>query len=130
MKAPKLTLYVLSQKIGMCHFGHHMPIPDWAKNINFCSVTRTQDELSIICNQDEVPSDVPMFEKDWRLLKVEGPLGFSVLTGIVSSLSKPLADEEISILYIATYDTDYVLVEDKNLKKAVKILSKFCDIKE
>ena len=70
-----------------------------------------------------------MAEKDWRAFKVEGPLGFT-LTGIISSLSQPLAEAEISIFYISTYETDYLLVEEKNLEKAKKILSTFCDIKE
>ena len=66
-------------------------------------------------------------EKDWRVLKVEGPLGF-VMTGIVASLAEPLAQAKISIFYISTYETDYLMVEEKNLQKAKKILGKFCNI--
>jgi len=69
-----------------------------------------------------------MAEKNWRAFKVKGPLGFS-LTGIVASLSKPLAEAQISILYISTYETDYLLVEEKNLQKTKEVLSEFCDIK-
>ena len=61
-------------------------------------------------------------------LKLRGPLGF-VSTGIVSSLSSPLAEAGISIFYIYTYETDHILVEDKNLEKAKKILGGFCDIR-
>jgi len=123
----KLTLSVLPEKLGICHFDKNSPIPDFAKNISFCSIARTKDELSIVCPQDKIPAGV-MFEKDWQAFKVEGPLGFS-LTGVVASLSKPLAEAEISIFYISTYETDYLLVEEKNLKRAKKILSKFCNIK-
>jgi hypothetical protein len=77
--------------------------------------------------QDKIPGGV-IFEKDWRAFKVKGPLGF-VLTGVVSSLSKPLADAKISILYVSTYETDYLFVEEKNLEKAKKILAKSCNIK-
>ena len=122
----KLTLSVLSEKLGLCHLSKNIPIPDWTKDISFCSMTRTPDELSIVCPQDKIPAGV-MAERDWRAFKVEGPLGF-VMTGIVSSLAKPLADEGISIFYISTYETDYLLVEDKNLEKAKEILGKFCNI--
>lgn len=121
----KLTLSILPEKLGICHFEKNSKIPEWAKNISFCSITRTEDELSIILPQDKIPGGV-LVEKNWRAFKVQGPLGFS-LTGIVSSLSKPLADAKISIFYISTYETDYLLVEEKNLEKAKKILDTFCD---
>ncbi|MBU0546723.1 ACT domain-containing protein [Patescibacteria group bacterium] len=123
----KLTLSILPEKFGICHFSENSPIPDWAKDIAFCSITRTTEELSIVCPQEKIPGGI-MAEKDWRIFKVQGPLGFT-LTGIVSSLSKPLAEAEISIFYISTYETDYVLVEEKNLEKAKEILSGFCEIK-
>lgn len=123
----KFTLSILSEKLGICHFEKNSQIPDWTKNISFCSITRTADELSIVCDQNKIPAGV-LFEGGWRAFKVEGPLGFTE-TGIVASLSKPLADGGISIFYISTYETDYLLLEDKNLSKAKEILSQFCEIK-
>ncbi len=123
----KLNLSVLPEKLGICHFEKNSKIPDWAKEISFCSVTRTVDELSIVADQDKIPAGV-LFEGEWRAFKVEGPLGFTE-TGIVASLSKPLADGGVSIFYISTYETDYLLVEDKNLAKAKEILTQFCEIK-
>jgi hypothetical protein len=129
MKQPiKFILSVLPAKFGICHFAKNSPIPAWAKDISFCSITRTPDELSIICPQEKIPAGI-LAEKNWRAFKVQGPLGFS-LTGIVSSLSKPLADAKISILYISTYETDYLLVEEKNLEGAKKILGEFCEIRD
>ena len=127
MPNKKLTLSILPEKLGICHFDEKSPIPEWAKSISFCSITRTKDELSVVCPQSKIPAGV-MFEKNRRAFKVEGPLGFS-LTGIVSSLSAPLAKAKISIFYISTYETDYLLVEEKNLNKAKKILGKICVIK-
>jgi len=124
----KLTLSILPEKLGICHLAKNNPIPDWVKNLSFCSITRTADELSITCPQEKIPGGI-MAEKDWRAFKIQGPLGFS-LTGIVASLSKPLAEAEISIFYISTYETDYLLVEEKNLDKAKKALSELCEIKE
>jgi len=128
MKIKKLTLSILPEKLGICHFDKNSEIPEWAKDINFCSITRTNDELSIVCPQTKIPAGV-LAERNWRAFKVKGPLGFS-LTGIVASLSRPLAKAKISILYISTYETDYLLVEEKNLGKAREILSTFCNIKE
>jgi len=124
----KLILSVLPEKLGICHFDKNSKIPDWAKNISFCSISRTPDELSIVCPQDKIPAGV-LAERNWRVFKVQGPLGF-VMTGIVASLAEPLAQAKISILYIDTYETSYLLVEDKNLQIAKKILSTFCTIKE
>lgn len=122
----KLILSILPEKLGVCHFEKNSEIPEWAKHINFCSITRTKDELSIVCPQDKIPAGV-LIEKDWRAFKVEGPLGFS-LTGVVASLADPLAKAKISILYISTYETDYLLAEEKNLEKVKEILENFCDI--
>ncbi len=124
----KLTLSVLPEKLGICHLSQKSVIPAWSEEgITFSSIARTEKELSIVCSQDKIPGGV-LFEKDWRAFRVEGPLGFASV-GVVSSLSTPLAKAKISIMYISTYETDYVLVEDKNLDKAVKVLGKFCNIK-
>jgi len=125
----KLALSILPDKIGICHLDKSSPIPDWAQgDSNFTSVTRTMNELSIILPQEKIPAGI-LAEMNWRIFKVQGPLGFS-LTGIVASLAKPLAEADISIFYVDTYETSYLLVEDKNLAKAKEILGKFCDIKE
>lgn len=127
MASKKLTLSILPEKFGICHFNKNSHIPAWATGkTSFTSITLTSDELSIICPQDKIPAGV-IFEKDWRAFKVKGPLGF-ILTGIVSSLSTPLAEAKISILYVSTYETDYLFVEDKNLVQAKEILGTICNI--
>lgn len=129
MKSKKLTLSILPEKLGICYLDKNTPLPDWAtEDSNFSSISKTKDELSIICPQDKIPGGV-LAEKNWRAFKVEGPLGFS-LPGIVASLSTPLAKAKISILYVSTYETDYLLVEGKKLNKAAKILGSFCNIKK
>ena len=129
MKIKKLTLSILPESLGICHLDEKSPVPAWAiGNISFSSITKTKDELSIVCPQDKIPAGV-LAEKNWRAFKIGGPLDLS-LTGIVASLSAPLAKAKISIFYISTYQTDYLLVEDKNFKKAKKILSGFCFLKE
>jgi len=124
----KFTLSILPERLGICHLDKNTLIPSWAQNSDFSFIAKTRDELSIISPEDKIPGGI-LVERGWRAFEVDGPLGF-ITTGIVSSLSKPLADAEISILYISTYETDYVLVEEKNLEKAIKILGKFCNIKK
>ncbi len=125
----KLTLAVLPEKLGICHLDKNTPIPSWAlEKTNFTSITRTMDELSITLPQDKILAGV-MAERDWRVFKLEGDVELSSI-GIISSLAKPLAEAGISIFNVSTYETNYVLVEEKNLGKAKKILATFCAIKE
>jgi len=129
MYTQRLTLSVLPERLGICHFDKNTPIPNWAlAGEGFSSIAKTNSELSVICAEGRIPGGV-LAERGWRAFKVEGPLGFES-TGIVSSLSTPLATAEISILYISTFESDYVLTEEKNLDKATEVLSQFCEIKQ
>ena len=125
----KLTLSILPEKLGICHFEKNSQIPEWALKGDFFSITRTDQELSIVYPQEKIPPGV-LFEKDWRAFRLEGIVEGIFAVGIIASLSKPLADNGISIFNISTYETNYLLVEEKNLERAKKILSTFCDIKK
>jgi len=128
MSKSKLSLSVLPETLAVCRLEKDAQIPSWATNNPvFFSITRTRDELSIVCDQSVVPEDIQNVEKNWRALKVEGPLDFS-LTGILASLAQPLAEAEISIFAISTFDTDYVLTKSENLEATVKVLGEFCTI--
>ena len=128
MTTPKFILSVLPEKLGICHFSEKSLIPAWAQDINFCSITRTKTELSIVCPQEDIPGGV-LVEKDWRAFRLDSDLGLESV-GVIAALSKPLADAGISIFNVSTYETNYVLIEDKNLEKAVKVLSEFCEIRQ
>jgi len=128
MKTKKLTLSILPEKLGICHFAVNSPIPDWASRGKFFSITRTDQELSIVYPQEKIPAGI-LFEKNWRAFKVESIVDGIYAVGIIASLSKPLAEAGISIFNISTYETNYLLVEEKHLAKAKKVLSKFCNIK-
>lgn len=121
MSEKTLTMKLLKERFGVCRLNENEPIPEWAKNSDFYSITKTLDELSIVCSQDSIPSNIKC-EKDWRTLKIEGPLDFSLI-GILSSISTILAQTGISIFAISTYDTDYILVKDKDISNAIKALS-------
>ena len=121
-----LKLSVMTIPLAVVRLDASCNIPFWGTEGDFFSITKTQEELSVVCSEDKVPENVKV-EKGWRCLKVEGPLDFG-LTGILASLAQPLAEAKISIFSISTFDTDYILVKKENLQKAIAILGKFCKI--
>lgn len=126
MQVGSLTLHILENRLAVCRLEPESPMPDWALHSPFFSLTKTEDEISIICNEDSVPEDAQT-EGGWRAFKVQGPLEFSQ-TGILSSLASPLAIADISIFALSTFETDYLLVKEDKLEKASEILCNFCRI--
>jgi hypothetical protein len=120
-KVTTLILAVMPNRFAICRLDDGAPIPHWALRGNFVSVTRTADELSVVCPQGDVPEGVQC-SRGWRCLRVEGPLDLS-LTGVLASLTAPLARAGISVFAISTFDTDYLLVQEKDLKEALVALS-------
>ena len=103
----------------MCRLTAESSVPDWAVG-PFVNVTFTPDELAIICPAEAVPGGVRA-ERDWRVLKLVGPFPFTAV-GVLASLATPLAEAGISLLSIATYDTDYFLVKSDVFDAAVAVL--------
>jgi len=118
-----LTLTVLPDRYAICRLDAKAPVPAWAGDGQFLSITRTSDELSIICLEVNIPVDAKCMA-GWRVLKCEGPLDFT-LTGVMASIADPLADAAIAIFPIATHDTDYVLVKEAQLEAAVNALTSY-----
>ncbi|MBU3214011.1 ACT domain-containing protein [Clostridium estertheticum] len=116
-----LTMKLLNEKFAVCRLNKNESMPKWVEGSSFYSITKTSDELSIVCSQDSIPRNIKC-EKDWRILKVEGPLDFSLI-GIISSISTILALKRISIFAVSTYDTDYILVKDKDIDNTILALS-------
>ncbi len=117
-----LKLSLLEGRLAVCRLDPGAEIPEWAIRDPFFSITRTVDELSVICPEQHVPPGVAR-EQGWRALKLEGPFDLESI-GILSAVAEPLADAEVSILAIATYDTDYVLIKESELERALVALSK------
>jgi uncharacterized protein len=103
-----MKLSLLPETFAVCRLDPEAPIPEWALFGPFYSISKTSEELSIVCEDVGVPSDVKA-ERDWRVFKVEGPLDFS-LTGVLASIANPLAEAGVSIFAVSTFDTDYVMV--------------------
>jgi len=119
--APKLTFIILRETFAICRLDRDAPIPDGVFQGNLYSVTRTKDELSIVCQQINVPKGI-VCNQGWSCLRIKGPLDLSS-TGITSSIAKTLEQKDISLFSISTYDTDYIMVKEKDLEKAVFALT-------
>ena len=114
----RLTL--LPDTFAVCRLEPQDAIPAWAMAGSFSSITRTTEELSIVCDQAVVPDGVRC-ERDWRCFKLAGPIPFTMV-GVLASLVTPLADAGISVFAISTFDTDYVLVKEAEYQTAVASL--------
>ncbi len=115
-----LTLSLLPDRYAICRLDPDAAVPAWAGAIGFISVTRTRDELSIVCPEANVPEGIKS-DRGWRCFKVEGPLDLS-LTGVLASLANPLADARINIFALSTFDTDYLLVKQERVLQAAEVL--------
>jgi len=87
------------------------PVPAWATQGEFTSITRTAEELSIVCQTNNLPKDDDPGPR-WICLKLEGPFAFAQ-TGVLLSFIEPLSSKGVPIFAISTYDTDYVLVQEE-----------------
>ena len=116
---PALTLRLLPGTFAVCRLPPEAPDPEWAKG-EFVSITRTRQEVSVVCEEKNVPEGV-VRQGDFACLVVAGPLDFA-LTGVMASLAGPLADAGISIFPLGTYDTDYVFVRRNETQRAIAAL--------
>jgi len=117
----ELNLLILKDKYAVCRFNNDVDIPEWIRDSDFYSVTRTQEELSIVCKQSDSITGESAIDTDWRIIKIQGPLDFSLI-GIIAEVSGILKSNGISIFTISTYDTDYILVKSQDLGKTVDSL--------
>jgi len=105
---------------AIVRFPPETTIPQWATIGGFTSITRTADELSVVCPIENLPTEVDS-QPRWICLKLEGPFAFSQ-TGILLSFIEPLSYRNVPIFAISTYDTDYVLVQEEHSQSAFDAL--------
>jgi hypothetical protein len=120
MTAIRLDLVLLKERLAVCRLPAGAEVPGWALTGEFVSVTRTSDELSVVCGEAGVPEGVQS-DRGWRALRVAGTLDLSVV-GILASLATALAGAEVSLFAVSTFDTDYLLVRGHDLERAVAAL--------
>ncbi len=117
-----LTLILMPHRLAVCRLGPADELPAAVLQASFWSATRTAEELSLVIPEQLVPPECRS-EYGWRAFQVVGPLDFT-LTGVLSALASPLAHAQISLFALSTFDTDYVLVREKDLDQAITVLSR------
>jgi hypothetical protein len=120
-----LDFIVLTDDYAIYRLDKDSAVPDWICNSEFYSLTRTQDELSIVCKQADIKMDDNIkSDMNWRILKIKGPLDLNMI-GIIANVSRLFKTYKISIFAISTYDTDYILVKNQYLDKALTLLKNY-----
>jgi aminoglycoside 6'-N-acetyltransferase I len=117
---PRLRILGVAGLFAVCKVAKGSPIPPWASQGDLFSVTRTADELSVVCRQEVVPDGV-VCERGWRCLRVAGTMPFT-LVGVLASLATPVGRAGVGIFAFSTFDTDYLLVKTAEMHKAVDAL--------
>jgi uncharacterized protein len=118
---PELPLVVLPDRLAVARLEPSESVPAWAVASTVLSaVVRTAGELSVLTVEGQVPEGARA-ERGYRALMVRGPLPFHLI-GVLASMAEPLARAGISIFALSTFDTDYVLVKEPDLQRAVEVL--------
>ena len=89
---------------------------------DFYFIGKTDEELSLVCKTEDTPQNTIERDDGWRGFRIQGILDFS-LVGILSKLSSILAENQIGIFAVSTYNTDYILVKEENFERALEILA-------
>ncbi|MFW9779390.1 MAG: ACT domain-containing protein [Candidatus Heimdallarchaeota archaeon] len=116
----KFSLLVGKTRLAIFQLSPDATLPNFEDLSPFWSITKTENEISIIIKEEELDSNLKA-ERGWRYLKVNGPLEFN-LYGILVSIANPLANQKISIFAISTFNTDYILIKEEDLDKAISVL--------
>jgi|WetSurMetagenome_2_1015567.scaffolds.fasta_scaffold00166_33 uncharacterized protein len=117
-----LDFTVLRDTYSIYRSDKNASIPHWIDKSDFCSITRTQDELSIVCKQSDITvNDTIIADRSWRIFKIKGPLDLS-LVGILADIAELFKKNKIPIFAISTYDTDYILIKEQYLDVAITAL--------
>ena len=118
-KFSEMELQVIDQPLSVCKISD-ISIADLSSDIYF--IGKTDEEISLVCSSGSVPSETLEREDGWRAFRIKGTLDFS-LVGILSKISKILADNDIGIFAVSTYNTDYILVKEENFERALALLA-------
>jgi uncharacterized protein len=116
-----VKLHTLDELYAIVRLEPDAELPDWVQSGHFWSATRSESELSVVCREEDVPTDASA-ERGWCALELAGPLDFS-LTGVVAALVSPLAEAAVPILILSTFETDYLFVRERDLERSVDALA-------
>lgn len=110
--------------LAICRFPPDAPLPAWVfhASAEFWSLTRTPEELSLICPVDDLPPSIERWEGPFRAFLLEGPIPMATV-GLLHALTAPLAEAEVPVIALGTHDTDLLLVRSEHLERARSALS-------
>src|SRR3954468_18727193 len=120
LATPPLTLLEVAGRFAVCKLPPGSAVPAWATAGDVFSVTRTGDEVSVVCRQEAVPAGTQA-EVGWRCLRVAGAMPFT-LVGVLASLTGPVASAGVGVFAVSTFDTDYLLIKEAEFPEAVAAL--------
>ncbi len=115
-----MTLLRVPGRFAVARLAPDAPIPSWVTGV-LTSITRTPDELSIVCDDDAVPGGV-YAQRDFACLRVLGTIDFGVV-GLLAAMTRVLADAAVSVFAVSSFDTDYLLVRSSDWARAKAALS-------
>lgn len=93
---------------------------DFSKD--YCFTGKTDEEHSLVCLTEDIPDNIVERDDGWKAFRIQGVLDFSLI-GILSKIATLLAENEIGLFAISTYNTDYILIKKENFDKALKVLA-------
>ncbi len=114
-----MILEILVEELSVCKLNN---VTDINLNDEFVFIGKTDEEISLVCNTKSVPKDFIECDRGWRGFRIQGELDFSLI-GILSKISKILADNKIGIFVISTFNTDYILVKKEKFDLSIQALS-------
>lgn len=116
-----LKLHILPGYYAIARLAPDQPFPEWADGPGFVSISRSEDELSIVCLQARVPAGQQR-SPDWACLKLAGPFAFDE-TGIIAAAIDPLSAAGLGVFVVSTYDGDHLLLKQADLEQARSLLT-------
>ena len=120
MEKKQISLKMLGGRYAIGRLAANAAVPSWADGTGFVTISRTEEELSIVCPEERMPQDVRC-ERDWVCFQFLGPFAFDQ-TGIALSVIRPLSEGEVGIFLVSTFDTDYLLIKLPLLERARGLL--------
>ena len=113
-----MKLRKLPYELSVCKLNSNT---DFNFNLDFCFYAKTDDEISLVCKTQDVPSDAVVRGDGWCGFYFDETLDFSLI-GVLAKISAVLSENNIGIFAVSTYNTDYILVKSENFDKAVSVL--------
>ncbi len=114
-----MELKVINQEFSVCKLQNLSKVE---YGDTFCFVGKTDEEISLVCSTDKVPDNATERDDGWKAFRIQGVLDFSLI-GILSKISSILAENQIGIFAVSTYNTDYILMKKENFERALQVLS-------